>query len=196
MRAQRPAAGDLGRGAGHHQGDRGVLSARGPPALPGASHAQLGRQGAGVYQAGFQGARANGLPGAEPRDCAQARGWRLVADYGREQERGVACFMEDFEACIAHLRFPVTHRWAIRTTNLLERVFIEERRRLKIIPNTFGEKAILKLKFGALIRAAERWRSVKITEFERRQTAAVRKEFDLEYEAMVGLNAKPSKDAA
>jgi putative transposase len=50
--------------------------------------------------------------------------------------------------------------------------------------------------FGALIRAAERWRSVKVTEFERRQMTAVRKELDQEYEAMVGLNAKPSKDAA
>jgi putative transposase len=37
----------------------------------------------------------------------------VVADYGRDQERGVACFMDDFEACIAHLRFPVTHRRAI-----------------------------------------------------------------------------------
>ena len=36
-------------------------------------------------------------------------------------QRTRACFMDDFEACIAHLRFPVTHRWAIRTTNLLER---------------------------------------------------------------------------
>ena len=52
--------------------------------------------------------------------------------------------MDDFEACIAHLRFPVTHRRAIRTTNLLERLFVEERRRLKIIPNAFGERAVLK----------------------------------------------------
>jgi putative transposase len=118
----------------------------------------------------------------------------IVADYGREQERGVACFMDDFEACIAHLRFPVTHWRAIRTTNLLERLFVEERRRLKIIPNAFGERAVLKLMFGALIRAAERWRSVKVSEFERRQLAAVRKELDQEYEAMTGLNATPSKD--
>jgi hypothetical protein len=34
-------------------------------------------------------------------------------------------------------------------------------RRLKIIPNAFGEHAVLKLMFGALIRATERWRSVK-----------------------------------
>jgi hypothetical protein len=34
--------------------------------------------------------------------------------------------MDDFEACIAHLRFRVTHRRAIRTTHLLERLFVEE----------------------------------------------------------------------
>ncbi len=50
--------------------------------------------------------------------------------------------------------------------------------------------------FGALIRAAERWRSVKVTEFERRQLTSVRKELDQEYETMVGLNTRPSKDAS
>jgi hypothetical protein len=46
--------------------------------------------------------------------------------------------------------------------------FAQERRRLRIIPNAFGERPVLKLMFGALIRAAERWRAVKVTEFERR----------------------------
>ena len=103
--------------------------------------------------------------------------------------------MDDFEACIAHLQFPVTHRRAIRTTNLLERLFVEERRRLKIIPNAFGERAVLKLMFGALIRAAERWRSVKVSEFERRQMAAIRGELDQEYEAIAGLGRQSTKDA-
>jgi transposase-like protein len=57
----------------------------------------------------------------------------------------ISCFEDDFEACIAHLRLPVTHRRATRTTNLLERLFVEERRRPKIIPNGFGEKPVLKL---------------------------------------------------
>jgi hypothetical protein len=74
--------------------------------------------------------------------------------------------------------------------------FVEERRRLKIIPNAFGERAVLKLMFGALIRAAERWRSVKVTEFERRQLASVRKELDQEYETVVDLNKRSSKDAS
>ncbi len=46
---------------------------------------------------------------------------------------------------------------AIRTTNLLERLFVEERHRLKIIPNAFGEKAVLKLIYGTMIRAAEQF---------------------------------------
>jgi hypothetical protein len=50
--------------------------------------------------------------------------------------------------------------------------------------------------FGALIRAAERWRVVKVTEFERRQITAVRKELDRQYEDTVGLNPKPSNDEA
>src|SRR5215831_7882667 len=117
----------------------------------------------------------------------------VVADYGREQERGVACFMDDFEACIAHLQFPVTHRRAIRTTNLLERLFVEERRRLKIIPNAFGERAVLKLMFGALTRAADRWRAVKVTEFERRQMTAVRKQLDHEIRGHAGPQSKTCK---
>ncbi len=88
----------------------------------------------------------------------------------------------------------VTPDLVTRTTNLLERLFVEERRRFKIIPNALGEKAALKLMFGAMIRAAGRWRAIKITVFERPQMAGLRKELDQEYEAEIGLDAKPSKD--
>jgi hypothetical protein len=43
--------------------------------------------------------------------------------------------------------------------------FGEERRRLKIVPNAFGEKPVLKLMFAALIRTAESWRALRFTEF-------------------------------
>ena len=120
----------------------------------------------------------------------------IATTYGKDLPSAVACLDDDFEACIVHLRFPLGHRRVIRTTNLLERLFGEERRRTKVIPHAFGERAVLKLMYAALIRAAERWRSVKITEFERRQIAAVRKELDQEYETQVGLKKHPSKDAA
>jgi transposase-like protein len=88
----------------------------------------------------------------------------IRTDYANVLPSALTCFEDDFEACIAHLRLPVTHRRFVRTTNLLERLFVEERRRLKIIPNGFGEKPVLKLMFGALIRAAERWRGLRFTE--------------------------------
>ena len=123
------------------------------------------------------------------RDLAEG----IVTDYQARLPSAVTCFMDDFEACIAHLRLPIAHRRATRTTNLLERLFLEERRRLKIIANTFGEKAVLKLMFAAMTRAAERWRAVKITDFERRQMAALRQELDEEYKASIGLEKGASK---
>lgn len=62
---------------------------------------------------------------------------------------GLACLQDDFEACITHLRFPLAHRQAIRTTNLLEQLFGEERRRTEVIPHAFGERAMLKLMYAA-----------------------------------------------
>jgi hypothetical protein len=38
---------------------------------------------------------------------------------------------------------------ALRTTNLLERLFGEERRRPKVIPRAFGERAVVTLMFAA-----------------------------------------------
>jgi putative transposase len=119
----------------------------------------------------------------------------VVVDYATEYPSAVACFEDDFEACIAHLRLPIAHRRAIRTTNLLERLFVEERRRLKIIPHAWGEKPVLKLMFGAMIRAAERWRAIKITDFERRQMAALREELNQQYETRNGLGKTPSTNA-
>ena len=37
---------------------------------------------------------------------------------------------------------------------------------------------MLKLMYAALIRAAERWRGLRMTEFERRQLTAIRNELD------------------
>jgi len=102
----------------------------------------------------------------------------IVATYAGDLPSAVACLNDDFEACIAHLRFPLAHRRAIRTTNLLERLFGEERRRTKVIPHAFGERAVLKLMYAALIRGAERWRGLKVTEFDSRQLKTIRQDLD------------------
>ena len=107
----------------------------------------------------------------------------IAVTYGNDLPSAVACLDDDFEACIAHLRFPLGHRRVIRTTNLLERLFGEARRRTKVIPHAFGERAVLKLIYAALIRAAERWRGIRITEFEQRQLKAIRDESDQDFRA-------------
>ena len=52
-----------------------------------------------------------------------------------------------------------------------------------MIPHAFGERAVLKLVYAALIRAAERWRGIRITEFEQRQLKAIRDEIDQDFAA-------------
>ena len=101
--------------------------------------------------------------------------------YMREFPGAVACFEDDFEACIAHLRLPIAHRKAIRTTNLLERLFGEERRRTKTIPHAFGERAVLKLMFAALARASQSWRRLVISEFELKQIEELKTELQTEF---------------
>jgi hypothetical protein len=66
---------------------------------------------------------------------------------------------------------------------MLERLFGEARRRTKVIPHAFGERAVLKLVYAALIRAADRWRGIRMTEFEQRQLKAIRDEIDNEFTA-------------
>jgi transposase-like protein len=57
---------------------------------------------------------------------------------------------------------------------MLERLFGEERRRTKVIPHAFGERAVLKQMYAALIRASETWKRVVITEFELRRLEQLR----------------------
>ena len=104
----------------------------------------------------------------------------VVAEYEKRLPSAVKCFLDDVEACIAHLRFPIAHR-VIRTTNLLERLFGEERRRMKIVANAFGERAVLKLMYAALIRASESWRGIQMKPFEVKQLEAMKEDLDAEH---------------
>ena len=60
-----------------------------------------------------------------------------------------------------------------------------------MIPHAFGERAVLKLMYAALIRAAERWRGLKMTEFERRQLKAIRDELDRDFTARTAPATSP-----
>jgi transposase-like protein len=100
----------------------------------------------------------------------------VVARFGDAYPSAMRSFQEDLEASLAHLEVPAVHRKHIRTTNLIERSFEEERRRAKVIPRFRTEKECLKLVFATLWQASERWRRVRFSEHERRQVQRYREE--------------------
>jgi len=112
---------------------------------------------------------------------------QVIEMYERQYPAAMKSFADDLEASLGHLRVPTAHRKFVRTTNLIERAFEEQRRRTKVIPRFFDERSCLKLAFAALDRAARDWQRIHITESEHRQVAALRLE--------LGLDAKPSQSA-
>ena len=119
---------------------------------------------------------------APSREVARMMRDVVVSEYEKRFPSAIKCFLDDFDACIAHLRFPIAHRRVIRTTNLLERLFGEERRRMKIVAHAFGERAVLKLMYAALIRASESWRGIQMKPLEVKQLEVIRAELDAEHE--------------
>jgi putative transposase len=103
----------------------------------------------------------------------------VLKRYQHEYPSAMASFRDDWDACIAYLRCPTIHHKRIRTTNLLERSFVEERRRTRAIPRFFTEKSCLKLVFSSLWQASARWQGVRMSEFELQQIALLRKELAL-----------------
>ncbi|HEY2584260.1 MAG TPA: hypothetical protein VGI81_00695 [Tepidisphaeraceae bacterium] len=75
---------------------------------------------------------------------------RDAPDHPTGQARAAA-FIEQYKA-----KLPSLHHKSIRTTNLVERGFEEERRRATVIPKSRTEKECLKLVFATLWRASQR----------------------------------------
>lgn len=91
---------------------------------------------------------------------------KLIDDYSSEYPSAMKCFQEDLDNCLNFMKFPVGHHRFIRTTNLLERTFEEQKRRTKTIPRFFDEKSCIKLVYGTMIRVSEKWKKIKMTEYE------------------------------
>jgi putative transposase len=76
---------------------------------------------------------------------------------------------------VAHLRLPVEHRKRTRSTNLLERTFVEVRRRTKIIGRFPGETSALSLIWAVLELSSRGWRGVPMTPKAVAQTERIRR---------------------
>lgn len=117
---------------------------------------------------------------APNRQTAEVLILSFMETYGQDLPRAVACFQDDLEACLSFLRCPALHHKRIRTTNLIERAFGEQRRRTKTIPRFWDEKSCLKLSFAALMQASERWQNVRMGDVEIAMLKQLRRELGLE----------------
>jgi hypothetical protein len=71
-------------------------------------------------------------------------------------------------------RFPAAHHQRIRTTNRLERLNGETRRRTKVIPRFPTARSCLSLLCATLITASKRWRGIPMTVADVKQLQQLR----------------------
>jgi len=90
----------------------------------------------------------------------------IINEYSSTYPSAIKCFQEDLDSCLNFMKFPKGHHPFIRTTNLLERTFEEQKRRTKVIPRFFDERSCIKLVFGTMIRVSNKWKRIKMNQLE------------------------------
>lgn len=107
---------------------------------------------------------------------AVKRGRDLIAKFKDRYPAAMECLEKDLEECVTYLRFPEAHHRRIRTTNRLERLNGEGRRRTKVIPRFPTERSCLTLLYASLMAASKLWRGLPMTAAMLRQLAQLRAE--------------------
>ncbi len=111
---------------------------------------------------------------------AERRRQELVKRYQLDFPEACRCLLDDAKASLNHLHVPQRHQQYVRTSNLAERAFEEERRRTKVIPQLWEEGGLVKLVFAVLIRVSERWGKKCFSEFEQQQIRSLRQRLKLD----------------
>jgi putative transposase len=122
---------------------------------------------------------------------AERRRQLIVNRYQRDFPAACRCLLDDAEASLNHLYVPQRHQQYVRTSNLAERAFEEERRRTKVIPHLWDEGSVVKLVFAVLIRVSERWGKKCFSEFEQQQIRSLRRRRQLDDQEVRISDPKP-----
>jgi transposase-like protein len=122
---------------------------------------------------------------------AERRRQAIVAEYHLDLPEACRCLLDDGKASLNHLYLPPRHQQYVRTSNLVERAFEEERRRTKVIPQVWDEGGLVKLVFAVLIRVSDRWGKKCFSEFEQQQIRNLRRQLKLDEQAVNISTPKP-----
>jgi transposase-like protein len=123
--------------------------------------------------------------------AAEQRRQAIVTRYQRDFPEACRCLLDDAEASLNHLYVPQRHQQYVRTSNLAERAFEEERRRTKVIPHLWDEGSVVKLVFAVLIRVSERWGKKCFSEFEQEQIRSLRRRRRLDEHEVLAATPTP-----
>lgn len=82
---------------------------------------------------------------------------RIKEEYYNIARNAVECLFEDKNDLLRYYSFPENHRKAIRTTNLIERVIREVRRRTKVMDTLDNEYGCYGILMGVVREQNERW---------------------------------------
>jgi transposase-like protein len=101
---------------------------------------------------------------AETAGEAKARAEELSKVFKKEGfDRAARCLLEDLDETLAFYRFPKEHWRNLRTTNILERLLEEIRRRTKTIGRFPREAAVFGLVFAVVQLCEGTWRKITMT---------------------------------
>jgi transposase-like protein len=100
---------------------------------------------------------------AKDYETGLKKGRALVEAYEDRYPQAMECLAKSLEECLTCLKLPEAHRRRVRTTNGLERLIEEARRRTKVQGALGGEQAGLSLIYAVTVDVAKRWRGIRIT---------------------------------
>ena len=114
--------------------------------------AHAGKHGSGVVSAFI------GTAFAQPDADAAHKQWRQVADQLRPKVKKLADFMDDAENdVLAYMDFPPAHRTKLHSTNPIERVNGEIKRRTDVVGIFPNDEAIIRLVGAILLEQNDEW---------------------------------------
>lgn len=122
---------------------------------------------------------------------AERRRQLIVNRYQRDFPEACRCLLDDADASLNHLYVSQRHQPYVRTSNLAERAFEEERRRTKVIPHLWDEGSVVTLVFAVLIRVSERWGKKCFSPFEQPQIRSLRRQRHLDEPTVVAAPTAP-----
>ena len=100
---------------------------------------------------------------AKDYETGLKKGRALIEQYQDLYPKAMECLSKSLEECLTCLKLTEAQRRRVRTSNGLERLIEEARRRTKVQGTLGGEQAGLSLIYAVTVDVAKRWRGIRIS---------------------------------